>query len=88
MKESVLARIRRLGPGKSFMAKDFLDIATRGSVDMVLSSLLREGAIRRIRRGLYDVPRQSEALGRAVSPNTRHLTILMALEISTSGDRL
>lgn len=48
------------------MAKDFLDIASRGTIDMTLSSLVREGSIRRVRRGLYDSPR---VLGGALSPD-------------------
>ena len=50
MQDQILARIDRLGPGKAFSAKDFLDIATRGSIDVALGGLTRKGTIRRIRR--------------------------------------
>ncbi|HMF48019.1 MAG TPA: DUF6088 family protein [Candidatus Saccharimonadales bacterium] len=69
MRDQVLARINRLGKGKAFSAKDFLDIANRGTVDMALSGLTRSGIIRRIRRGLYDVPKVNEALGGKLSPD-------------------
>jgi hypothetical protein len=69
MKKKVLGRIRRFEPRGVFMAKDFLDIASRGSIDMALSSLLRDGKIRRIRRGLYDVPKSSPRLGGELSPD-------------------
>jgi Family of unknown function (DUF6088) len=69
MKNKVLDRIRRFEPGHAFMAKDFLDIATRGTVDMTLSALLRDRAIRRVRRGLYDVPKVNPDLGGTLSPD-------------------
>jgi hypothetical protein len=69
MKDQIVARIERLAPGKAFMAKDFLDIASRGSVDMALGSLTRAGAIRRIQRGLYDLPKVAAALGGELSPD-------------------
>jgi Family of unknown function (DUF6088) len=69
MRDQILARITRLGEGKAFSAKDFLDIASRGTIDMALGSLTRSGTIRRIRRGLYDMPRTSEALGGKLSPD-------------------
>jgi hypothetical protein len=69
MQDQILKRIDRLGPGKAFSAKDFLDIATRGSIDMALGKLVRKGTIRRIRRGLYDRPRVNPALGGKLSPD-------------------
>ena len=51
MKDQIWARIEGLGPGKAFMAKDFLDIASRGSIDVALTNLTSSGKIRRIRRG-------------------------------------
>jgi hypothetical protein len=68
-KQQIVARIGRLGPGKTFTAKDFLDIASRGTVDVTLASIARKGTIRRIRRGLYDVPKRNEALGGVLSPD-------------------
>lgn len=41
----------------------------RGSIDMALGSLAREGTIRRIRRGLYDMPKLNPALGGKLSPD-------------------
>jgi hypothetical protein len=69
MQDQILKRIDRLGPGNAFSAKDFLDIATRGSIDMALGSLVRKGTIRRIRRGLYDRPKTNPALGGKLSPD-------------------
>lgn len=69
MRDQIVARIERLGEGKAFSAKDFLDIASRGTIDMALSGLTREGTIRRIRRGLYDMPKINPALGGKLSPD-------------------
>jgi len=69
MRDQILARIKRLGEGKAFSAKDFLDIATRGTIDVALGSLTRTGTIRRIPRGLYDMPRVNQALGGKLSPD-------------------
>jgi hypothetical protein len=69
MKQQILERIEHLGSGKAFMAKDFLDIASRGTIDMALSSLVREGTIRRVRRGLYDSPKVNPSLGGTLSPD-------------------
>jgi Family of unknown function (DUF6088) len=69
MRDKIVARIEKLGPGKAFSAKDFLDIASRGTVDMAFGSLMRDGKIRRIRRGLYDMPKINEALGGKLSPD-------------------
>jgi hypothetical protein len=69
MRDQIVARIEKLGAGKAFSAKDFLDIASRGTVDMAFGSLIQSGKIRRIRRGLYDMPKINEALGGKLSPD-------------------
>jgi len=38
-------------------------------VDVTLSQLVSEGVIRRVSRGLYDLPKHSEALGITLSPD-------------------
>jgi len=65
----ILARIERLGPGKAFSAKDFLDVASRTMIDVTLASLAQSGKIRRVRRGLYDMPKINPALGGELSPD-------------------
>ncbi|MBI5282816.1 MAG: hypothetical protein HY858_14120 [Candidatus Solibacter usitatus] len=69
MRDQIVARIEGLPKGEAFSAKDFLDIASRGTIDVALASLARSGAIRRVRRGLYDVPRVNPALGGELSPD-------------------
>jgi hypothetical protein len=69
MRDHIVARIERLGEGKAFSAKDFLDIASRTTIDVTLASLTQGGKIRRVRRGLYDMPKINEALGGKLSPD-------------------
>lgn len=69
MRDQIVARIERLGEGKAFSAKDFLDIASRTMVDVTLAGLALDGKIRRVRRGLYDMPRVNPALGGKLSPD-------------------
>lgn len=69
MKLQILRRIEKMPLGSAFSPKDFLDIASRGTVDMTLAGLLKEDRIRRIRRGLYDVPRNNPMLGGDLSPD-------------------
>jgi uncharacterized protein DUF6088 len=67
IKTKMFERIRHFQTGRVLMAKDFLDIASRGTVDVALSALVREGKIRRIQRGLYDRPKTNPALGGVLS---------------------
>lgn len=69
MRDQIVARIERLGEGKAFSAKDFLDIASRTMIDVTLAGLTLDGKIRRVRRGLYDMPRVNAALGGELSPD-------------------
>ena len=69
MRDQIVARIERLGEGKAFSAKDFLDIASRTTIDVTLASLTLNGKIRRLRRGLYDMPKVNPALGGKLSPD-------------------
>jgi len=69
MRDEIVGRIERLGEGKVFSAKDFLDIASRTTIDVTLASLTLDGKIRRVRRGLYDMPRVNPALGGKLSPD-------------------
>ena len=49
--------------GKVFSPVDFVHLGSRAAIDKVLSRLTAAGTIRRIARGLYDVPRKHAILG-------------------------
>ncbi len=64
----ILARARRRGAGWVFSANQLFDLGNRAAIDQALSRLVRDGSIRRLARGLYDVPKIHPVLG-PLSPN-------------------
>ena len=61
-----------------FSQKDFLDIAGRNAIEQAFYRLLKEGAIRRIGRGLYDVPCYSDLLKTTLSPDANQIAQAVA----------
>jgi len=59
----ILARIKRHGTDWVFSPADFIDLGTRHAVDKALSRMAAAGDIRRVARGLYDVPRRHPIVG-------------------------
>jgi hypothetical protein len=59
--EKILARLGSR-QGEAVPAGDFLDLGERAAVDKALSRLVRKGTIRRVRRGLYELPRIGKLL--------------------------
>jgi hypothetical protein len=64
----ILARAKRHGAGWVFSAKHLTDFGDRAAIDQALSRLARDRRIRRLARGLYDVPKIHPVLG-LLSPN-------------------
>ena len=69
MKNQILRRMGKMDRGSVFSAKDFLDLASRTSIDVLLSKLAKSGTIRRISRGLYDLPKFNADLEAELSPD-------------------
>ena len=66
----IMRRINGHGRGNWVCTpKDFLDLGNRAAVDRALSRLVEDHTLRRIGRGLYDLPRTSDLLDRPVPPN-------------------
>ncbi|MFM9968198.1 MAG: DUF6088 family protein [Burkholderiales bacterium] len=65
----IFDRIKRNAVGQVFNARDFLDLGSRHAVDQTLSRHSRAGRLRKVARGLYDVPRIDPQLGQ-LSPNS------------------
>jgi hypothetical protein len=59
----MLARIQRSEDGWVFSPTDFIDLGRRYAVDKALSRMAAAGSIRRVARGLYDVPKQHPIVG-------------------------
>jgi Family of unknown function (DUF6088) len=58
-----LKRARAVGPGSALTPRVFDDLGNRAAVDQALSRLTKAGKIRRISRGVYDVPQNHPTLG-------------------------
>ncbi len=63
VREKIARRLEREEPGWVFTPADFARLGSPQSVGVALLRLLREGRIRRVARGLYDVPREHRLLG-------------------------
>src|SRR5229473_6421177 len=64
MKDLTLKVLKRAkAAGSLFIPKAFCDLGNRAAVDQALSRLTKAGKIRRISRGVYDIPKNHPALG-------------------------
>src|ERR1035441_408763 len=66
--DKILARAKRHGAGWVCSAKHMSDVGARAATDQALGRLVRDGSIRRLARGLYDLPQIHPVLG-PLSPN-------------------
>ena len=66
--DKILARAKRRGASWVFSAKHQSGLGTRAAIDQALSRLVKDGKIRRLARGLYDLPQIHPVLG-PLSPN-------------------
>lgn len=57
LSQLILDRIAQHPPAQVWTPVDFLDLGSRDAVDKTLQRLARSGKLRRIDRGLYDLPR-------------------------------
>jgi Family of unknown function (DUF6088) len=70
LSDRIMRRVRAYGRGnRVFTPNDFLDLGNRAAVDQALSRLSRNHRLRRVSRGLYDLPRLSTVLNRPAPPN-------------------
>src|SRR6516164_5062047 len=74
LKRTILDRIRRDKSVQVWTPNDFLDLGTRPAVDKALQRLALSGDLRRIDRGLYDLPRVNTLTGK---PNTPDYTAII-----------
>jgi Family of unknown function (DUF6088) len=58
-----LTQASKTNPGRVYTPSDFLDLGSPHGVGMALMRLVRNGALRRLARGLYDVPRHHALIG-------------------------
>jgi hypothetical protein len=77
--DRIMKRVRSSGRGSVFTPSDFLDVAARAAVDQALSRLVKNGALRRLTRGLYDYPKLHPKLGQ-LSPTPDDVARALARE--------
>ena len=77
---AILKSARGLGRGSVFTARHFLRFGNSGAVNQALARLARQGAIRRVRRGVYDLPKTHPRVG-VMSPDP--LAVVKAMLDST-----
>lgn len=81
-KDKIQQRIEHLEAGHAFSARDFLRDFKRYEVDVALSSLAKDGFIRRIIPGIYERPRISALLGTQVAPDLYSVARALARKFS------
>jgi hypothetical protein len=73
----ILAAIHGRGRGSVFVPAEFLELGSRGAVDLALHRLARKGTIRRLARGVYDFPKEHAVLG-PLSPSAEAVARALA----------
>lgn len=63
LNDKILQRAKRVGPDRVFTRSDFLDLGSTHAIGMAIQRLVKAGKLRRIARGLYDLPRTHPLLG-------------------------
>lgn len=77
IEKSVLSRIYGRGRGSVVSPSDFLDLGSRGGVDLALSRLTKKGILRRVDRGVYGYPEKSRLIGE-LSPRPEEVAKALA----------
>jgi len=73
LRQLVLDRVGQRPPGQVWTPVDFLDLSSRDAVDKSLQRLAQAGQLRRIYRGLYDVPRINPLTKKPAVPDYRQI---------------
>ena len=88
IRKMILRRTHKMPPGSVFSPADFAELGTPYAIGMALARLVRGGDVRRVSRGLYDVPRRHPALG-VLSPDmdavARTLAARDAIKLQPTG---
>ena len=73
LKQLILERLSQSRPGRVWTPVDFLDLGNRDAVDKTLQRLARASQLRRIDRGLYDVPKINPLTKKPAVPDYRQI---------------
>ena len=69
LKDLILNKIQNKQNYEVWTPSDFLDLGNRDAIDKTLQRLARVGNLRRINRGLYDLPKINKLTGQATTPD-------------------
>ena len=69
IKASILSRVKRDKSVRVWTPNDLLDLGSRSAIDKALQRLALAKDIRRIDRGLYDIPRINQLTGKPTNPD-------------------
>ena len=90
IENKIISRIYGRGRGWAFTKTDFVADFDETNIHQALSSLTRDGKIRRVCQGVYDYPRYSELLDSQLSPDINQVAHALARKfnwrIQPSGD--
>lgn len=78
LKSEIRSRMAAQAPFGVWTPTDFLDLGSRDAVDQSLSRMTTGGDIRRITRGLYDLPRFNSLTGKSTNPDPRQVIDALA----------
>src|SRR5579863_2813872 len=73
IQSAILSRIRAPKKPRVWTADDFADLGSRSAVDLALHRLVSTDNVRRIARGLYDVPGINSLTGKPTSPDPHNV---------------
>lgn len=63
LNDKILKRLKRAKPDQVFTRSDFLDLGSTDAIGMAMQRLVKLGKLRRVARGLYDIPRTHPMIG-------------------------
>lgn len=69
LRERILDRMRQRATASVWTPSDFLDLGSRAAIDKALQRLALSADIRRIDRGLYDLPHVNKLTGKPRNPD-------------------
>jgi hypothetical protein len=73
LKDRVRDRMAGKAPEGVWTPPDFLDLAPRGAIDKAVQRLVAAGDVRRIDRGIYDMPKRNALTGKPTVPHYRNV---------------
>jgi hypothetical protein len=73
LKSLLMQRMSQTRATTVWTAVDFIDLGKRDAIDKTLQRMVTSGDLRRIDRGLFDLPKQNPLTGKLTTPDYRHV---------------